>query len=81
MCPSMTVGERRVESETKMKEEEPEKYASYQAQMDRVRKLYPLRKFGKPEDVANMIVFLASDLRAGHITGQTFSINGGYCML
>ncbi|MFQ5925202.1 MAG: SDR family oxidoreductase, partial [Dehalococcoidia bacterium] len=33
-----------------------------------------------PQDVANMVVFLASD-RANHITGQTVSVNGGYAML
>jgi 2-hydroxycyclohexanecarboxyl-CoA dehydrogenase len=81
VCPSMTVGERRLQMEEKMRAEEPERYAKYRAQMDGLRKLYPMRKFGKPEDVANMIVFLASDLRAGHITGQTFSVNGGYCMV
>ena len=64
-----------------MKQENPEKYAEYEDQMKKVSRLYPLRKFGKPEDVANMIIFLASDLRAGHITGQTISINGGYCMV
>ncbi len=80
VCPSMTVGERRIEVEEKMKAEKPAEYAAYKEQMDKVVKLYPLRKFGKPEDVANMIIFLASDLRAGHITGQTISVNGGYCM-
>ena len=42
--------------------------------------LYPLRRLGEPEDAANMIVFLASE-RARHITGQTFSVNGGFCMV
>ena len=42
--------------------------------------LYPLRKFGTGEDVANTVAFLASD-KAGHITGQTISVNGGFCML
>ena len=35
-----------------------------------------LRRFGKPEDVANLIYFLASD-EASYITGQTFVIDGG----
>lgn len=81
VCPSLTTVERRVEMEEKMKQEEPEKYATYEEQMKKALRLYPIRKFGKPEDLANMIVFLASDLRAGHITGQTISINGGYCMV
>ncbi len=81
VCPSLTTVERRVEMEEKMKQEEPEKYATYEEQMKKALRLYPMRKFGKPEDLANMIVFLASDLRAGHITGQTISVNGGYCMV
>jgi NAD(P)-dependent dehydrogenase (short-subunit alcohol dehydrogenase family) len=81
VCPSMTIGERRTEMVEKMKQESLEKYTAYEDQMKKVLGLYPLRKLGKPEDVANMIVFLASDLRAGHITGQTISVNGGYCMI
>lgn len=45
----------------------------------RVLSMYPLRKLGTGEDIADMVVFLASE-RAGHITGQTISVNGGYCM-
>ncbi len=41
---------------------------------------YPMRRLGRPEDVAHLVVFLCSD-RAGFITGQTISVNGGYCML
>ena len=80
VCPSMTRVERRMEMEEKMEKEEPEKWAAYQEQYKKILRLYPLRKEGTPEDLANMIVFLASDLRAGHITGQTVSVNGGYCM-
>ncbi|MFH1675466.1 MAG: 3-oxoacyl-ACP reductase family protein [bacterium] len=35
-----------------------------------------MNKLGTPEDVANLVVFLASDL-AGHITGQVISVDGG----
>jgi len=35
-----------------------------------------LGKLGEPEDVANLVVFLASDA-AGHITGQVISVDGG----
>jgi 2-hydroxycyclohexanecarboxyl-CoA dehydrogenase len=48
--------------------------------LEKASKVYPLRKLGKPEDTANAILFLASD-RAGHITGQTLSVSGGYTML
>ena len=42
-------------------------------------KAYPLRRLGKPEDVANLVLFLASDA-ASFITGQTISVSGGYSM-
>ena len=40
----------------------------------------PLGHFGTPEDVANMVVFLASE-RADFITGQKFAVNGGRTLL
>jgi 3-oxoacyl-[acyl-carrier protein] reductase len=36
----------------------------------------PLRRFGAPEDVAELVAFLASD-RAAYITGQIINIDGG----
>jgi len=39
----------------------------------------PLRRLGKPEDVAAAVVFLASDA-AAYITGQTLSVSGGLTM-
>ena len=41
--------------------------------------LTPLGRFAKPEDVANVIVFLASD-RARHITGENVIVDGGNLM-
>ncbi len=37
---------------------------------------YPLRKLGKPEDVANAVVFLCSD-EASFITGHSLVVDGG----
>jgi 2-hydroxycyclohexanecarboxyl-CoA dehydrogenase len=39
----------------------------------------PMRRIGRPEDVAPAVVFLASD-EAGYITGQTLSVSGGLTM-
>jgi 3-oxoacyl-[acyl-carrier protein] reductase len=38
--------------------------------------LIPMQKIGKPEDVAALVGFLASD-RANYITGQIIGVNGG----
>ena len=40
-------------------------------------RFYPLRKFGTPQEVAAMVVFVASE-KGSHITGQTISVNGGF---
>lgn len=40
-------------------------------------KRYIIRRFGEPEDAANMALFLASEA-ASWITGQTYPVNGGY---
>lgn len=42
-------------------------------------KAYALRRLGRPEDTANMIVYLSSKA-ADWITGQSISVNGGYYM-
>lgn len=40
----------------------------------------PLKRIGKPEDIAHAVAFLASD-EAAYITGQTLHVNGGMAML
>lgn len=49
-------------------------------QLERVAKAMPLKKIGKPQDIANAVLFLSSAERAGHITGQVLSVSGGYSM-
>ena len=36
----------------------------------------PMGKIGSPDDIANTVIFLASD-EAGYITGQTITVDGG----
>jgi len=38
--------------------------------------MIPMGKFGKPEDIASMVLFLASE-KAGYITGQILTVDGG----
>ena len=40
------------------------------------RDAIPLKRGGSPDDVANLCVFLASDM-SGYITGQTLNVDGG----
>jgi NAD(P)-dependent dehydrogenase (short-subunit alcohol dehydrogenase family) len=47
-----------------------------EAARERNRKRHPLGRFGTPEDVANLILFLASD-EASWITGGAYVIDGG----
>ena len=48
--------------------------------LEKIAKSYPLRRLGRPEDVAPAVMFLASDA-ASYITGQTLSVSGGYTMM
>ncbi|MEE9611537.1 MAG: SDR family oxidoreductase [Desulfatiglandales bacterium] len=47
---------------------------------ERIVKNYPLGRLGVPEDVAPLVTFLCSE-HTDWITGQVFSVNGGYCMV
>jgi 3-oxoacyl-[acyl-carrier protein] reductase len=45
----------------------------------KILKQIPLGRFGKPEEVAKLVAYVASD-DASYITGQVFNINGGFYM-
>ena len=47
---------------------------------DEILKFIPLNRYGKPEEVAGMVRFLAADPSAAYITGQTFNVDGGMVM-
>lgn len=46
---------------------------------DMMKAVIPLKKFGKADDVAELVAFLASD-KANYITGQVLNIDGGMVM-
>lgn len=56
--------------ETKMTQKLPEE--TIQTYLSHI----PLKRFGKPEDIAHAVLFLASE-QASYITGQIISVNGG----
>ncbi|NGX52931.1 MAG: 3-oxoacyl-[acyl-carrier-protein] reductase FabG [Candidatus Anoxychlamydiales bacterium] len=59
--------------ETEMTQSIPEKI------QEQMLKNIPLKRFGKSEDIANMVLFLASD-ESDYITGQVFTVDGGMGM-
>jgi NAD(P)-dependent dehydrogenase (short-subunit alcohol dehydrogenase family) len=60
-------------TETEMLEAVPEKV------LDKIRAQIPLRRLGRPEEVARVVHFLAADA-SSYITGQVWSVNGGMDM-
>ncbi|MDP9069171.1 MAG: SDR family oxidoreductase [Actinomycetota bacterium] len=45
--------------------------------VERITRTMPLRKVGRAEDVARVVVALASDEISGHVTGQVVTVAGG----
>lgn len=43
---------------------------------DKIKQAIPVRRLGKPEDIANAVHFLASE-ESSYITGQTLKVDGG----
>ncbi len=63
--------------ETEMTKEAAERVGLTMEDMkERFAKNIPLKRFGKPEDVANVVAFLASE-EASYISGETIYVAGG----
>lgn len=54
--------------------------AKYEPEMRKFKDNTPLRKYGESKDIVEAILFLASEYRAGFITGETINVSGGYYM-
>lgn len=80
VCPGVTIPEVRDEvGESSMWHDRDSMFTD--EQLEKVARSLPLRKIGRPADIASAVVFLASDAVAGHITGQVLSVSGGYTMI
>ena len=50
-----------------------------EAALNQVKAMTPMGRLGKPEEIADAVVFLASN-RASYVTGQVLAVNGGMYM-
>lgn len=55
---------------------ETEMLAGLESEKETILKMIPMRRYGKPEEVANLASFLVSE-QCSYITGEVISINGG----
>ncbi|MFA4836864.1 MAG: glucose 1-dehydrogenase [Dehalococcoidia bacterium] len=78
VCPALTIPEREEIGQSSIWQKSMDMFPP--GSMEKIVRAYPLRRVGKPQDIANAVVFLASDA-AGYITGQTLSVNGGCSMM
>lgn len=72
ICPGIT--------DTPMFERTISTYSNQQAFLEKVKKMQPLGRLGRPDDVANAALFLASD-QATFITGAILPVDGGYTIV
>jgi len=78
VCPGVTIPKEEV-SKASLWSKEVMSIFSPEAQ-EKMKGAYALRRLGTAEEVANAVIFLASDA-ASFITGQTLSVSGGYTMI
>jgi 3-oxoacyl-[acyl-carrier protein] reductase len=74
VCPGYTTTDRLKELADRLADRNE---SSRAAVMDQWEKEIPLGRLGKPEEIADLVAFLASE-RASYITGTTIAVDGGY---
>lgn len=80
VCPGVVVpASRDVTTSESMWTDEMMKVFGTPEALEKIARGIPLGRLGTPEDIANAVLFLASD-RASFVTGQTISVDGGYTM-
>jgi len=79
VCPGL-VRTTRARLAERQKETKPKEYEYYKTLEKSVVGTIPLGRMGEPDDIAKLVVFLASDA-ASWITGQCHMINGGQIMI
>jgi len=80
VCPGVTVpGSADETSENSMWKDKDAMFT--EEQFAAIAKSLPLKRIGRPQDIANPVLFLSSQKAAGFITGQVLSASGGYSMI
>ena len=80
VCPGVTIpGEDDDVGETSMWAKADGMFT--EEQFAKIAAALPLKKVGRPRDIANAVLFFSSNAVAGHVTGQVLSVSGGYSMI
>lgn len=80
VCPGVTIPETDAEVGSQSMWSDKDSMFT-EEQFERIAQSLPLKKLGRPRDIANAVLFLSSSAVAGHVTGQVLSVSGGYSMI
>ena len=49
-----------------------------QADRDLYHRFVPMNRYGKPEEIANVVAFLVDDTQSGYVTAEIIAVDGGF---